>query len=631
LLTDPYGSVVDPFDPSPIPPYLPGYTDFHTTMPYTIEQTDAQLKKTSAAIRYHVSFERAAQHLADVRIEIDTDEDKLTLALPNWIPGSYKVRDFISFLNDFGVATTKGAALPFEWIAKNRVRIATRGSKTVVVTYTYFGNERSVRQSHINRFHAFLNPATCMMYVEGRTDEIHHVTLDHGWKEVSTALSPVNRKGTYGALNYDILADSPLEIGDHYVGRFTAHGAEHEIAITGSGDVDHEWLVEQVKVIVDTAVATWEKLPYDRYVFIIQLIPGIITGLEHARSSVNVFDAFSFGDKERSLRLLALLCHEYFHVWNVKRIRPIELGPFDYNTENYTRMLWLAEGLTSYYDDLMVYRCGFSTRDEYLKALATDHLGRLADTPGRLAMSLKDSSYLSWVKLYVPTPDAENRFPSYYLKGGVVFLLLDMHIIAESGGDSSLDDALRALMERYWRDPSTGLTEEEFITIVTEATGVDIREPFLQWLGSTDELPIADVVARLGLAWREKAPAKTVKFGEDRAFIAHDTERWLGVSLEEVKTGLKVARVLRDSPAEAAGLGADDEVLAVNGRRVASRGDFDAMVRGTRSGRIEVLGASEGQLYTAKIKPGRKRQYELVVREDITEEQQRLLEVWLAR
>jgi predicted metalloprotease with PDZ domain len=599
-------------------------------MPYTIEQTDAQLRKTSAAIRYSVSFERAAQHLADVSIEIDTDEDELTLALPNWIPGSYKVRDFISFLNDFGVANSKGVALPFEWIAKNRVRVATRGARTVVVTYTYFGNERSVRQSHINRFHAFLNPATCMMYVEGRTDEIHHVSLDHSWREVSTALSPVNRKGVYGALNYDILADSPIEIGDHYVGRFTAHGAEHEIAITGAGDVDHEWLVEQTKTIVDTAVDLWEKLPYDRYVFIIQLIPGIITGLEHARSSVNVFDAFSFGDKDRSVKLLALLCHEYFHVWNVKRIRPIELGPFDYNTENYTRMLWLAEGLTSYYDDLMVYRCGFYTRDEYLRALGADHLNRLFDTPGRLAMSLKDSSYLSWVKLYVPTPDAENRFPSYYLKGGVVFLLLDMHIIAESNGERSLDDALRALMERYWRDPSTGLTEEEFITIVTEATGVDIRAPFETWLNSTDELPVAEVAGRLGLEWRPKKKSG-VKFGEDRAFIAHDTERWLGLSLEEIKSGLKVARVLRDSPAEAAGIGADDEVLAINGRRVVSRGDFDAMVRGTRSGKIEVLGASEGQLYTVKVKPGRKQPHELAIRQDITDAQQKLLDAWLAR
>jgi predicted metalloprotease with PDZ domain len=600
-------------------------------MPYTIEQTDAQLRKTSAAIRYHVSFERAAQHIADFKLEIDTDEEELILALPNWIPGSYKVRDFISFLNDFAVSGARGAALPFEWIAKNRVRITTRGARTVKVRYTYFGNERSVRQSHINRFHAFLNPATCMMYVEGRTDEIHHVELDHDWREVSTALSPVDKKGVLGALNYDILADSPIEIGDHFVGRFSAHGAAHEVAITGSGDVDHDWLVEQVKTIVDTAVRVWGKLPYDRYVFIIQMIPGIITGLEHARSSVNVFDAFAFGDKERSVKLLALLSHEYFHVWNVKRIRPIELGPFDYNTENHTRMLWLAEGLTSYYDDLMVYRAGFATREEYLRTVGVDHLGRLMNTPGRLAMSLKDSSDLSWVKLYVPTPDSENRFPSYYLKGGVVFMLLDMYIVAESNGERSLDDALRALMERYWSDPSKGLTEDELIAIVSRATGVDVREKLEGWLGSTDELPIDDVVEPLGLVWRAKPKKATERFGENHSFIERDSERWLGLTLEEIKTGLKVARVVRDSPAEAAGIGADDEVIAVNGRRVTSRNDFDAMVRGTRSGKIAIVGASEGGLYDAKIKPGRRATYELAVDESITPEQQRLLEKWLAR
>ena len=600
-------------------------------MAYNIEQRDEQLRKTSAAIRYHVSLSRAPQHIADIRIEIDTDGRQLVLALPNWIPGSYKVRDFISFLNDFAVTGERGVGLEFEWIAKNRVRVQTGGSRTITVSYSYFGNERSVRQSHINRFHAFINPATCMMYVEGRTDEIHHVTLEHTWSEVSTALSPVNRKGVYGALNYDILADSPLEIGDHYVARFVAHGAEHEIAIAGSGDVDHEWLVEQTKVIVDTAVKLWKELPYDRYVFIIQLIPGVITGLEHARSSVNVFDAFSFGDKDRSLRLLALLCHEYFHVWNVKRIRPIELGPFDYNTENYTSMLWLAEGVTSYYDDLMVYRCGFYTREEYIRALGTDHLSRLQDTPGRLAMSVKDSSYLSWVKLYVPTPDNENRFPSYYLKGGVVFLLLDMHIIAESEGKHRLDDGMRALMERYIARPSVGLTEDEFMTIVGKATRVDVGTPLRAWLGTTEELPIADVVARIGLVWRPKPKSEPVRFGEQREFIAHDSERWLGLSLEEIKSGLKIARVVRDSPAEAAGLGADDEVLAVNGRRVLSRGDFDAMVRGTRTGKIELTAASEGQLYSTKIKPARRKQHELVIADNITDEQRRLLDIWLQR
>lgn len=600
-------------------------------MAYNIEQTDAELRKTSAAIRYHVSFARAAQHLADIRIEIDTDSDSLVLALPNWIPGSYKVRDFISFLNDFSVTGAKGAALEVEWIAKNRVRVHANGARTITVSYVYFGNERSVRQSHINRFHAFVNPATCMMYVEGRTDEVHHVTLEHDWKQVSTALSPVNRKGTYGALNYDILVDSPFEIGDHFVEQFEAHGAIHDIAITGAGDIDHDWLVDQVKVIVGTAVELWQKLPYDRYVFIIQLIPGIITGLEHARSSVNVFDAFAFGDKERSVKLLALLCHEYFHVWNVKRIRPIELGPFDYNTENYTSMLWLAEGVTSYYDDLMVYRCGFYTRDEYIRALGADHLSRLLDTPGRLSMSLKDSSYLSWVKLYVPTPDAENRFPSYYLKGGIVFFLIDLEIIAKSSGERSLDDGLRALMQRYYDNPSVGLTEDEFISIVSRATGVDIGNSLRNWLSTTDELPIAEIVSLVGLAWRQMAKRPRATFGEEKEFIKHDTERWLGLGLEEIKSGLKVARVIRDSPAESAGVGADDEVIAINGRRVVSRGDFDAMVRGTRSGRIELTGASEGQLYSVKIKPGRRTKHELVIADDITDDQTKLLEKWLAR
>jgi len=600
-------------------------------MPYSIEQRDEQLLNTSAAIRYHLAFPNAAQHIMNVTMEIDGADGELVLVMPNWIPGSYKVRDFIAYQGDVMVSGPSGEALEMEWIAKNRLRVAVGDGGTVKLTYTYYGNERSVRQTHVNRFHAFVNPANCLMYVEGRMDEIHHVAIDHPWSSVSTALSPV-REHVWGALNYDVLVDSPLEIGDHFVAAYERHGSVHEIAITGAGDFNAEWIAGQTKRIVDQAHTMWGSLPYDRYVFIIQLLPGQYGGLEHARCSVNMFDAENFSDRAKVVRLLALLCHEYFHLWNVKRIRPRELGPFDYNVENYTRMLWLAEGVTSYYDDLTAYRCGFYSRDEYLKTLATEHLARLLDVPGRRAMSVKDSSYLSWVKLYIPTPDSANRFPSYYLKGGIIFLLLDLSIIADTGGERSLDDGMRALMERYTADRSTGITEDEFIEIVSGATGVDIRERLLSWLGSTNELPVEEVAARVGLVWRRREGTKGTTFGADLEFHPAAPERWTGLQAEEIKTGVKAARVWRDSPAAEAGIGVDDELLAIDGVRVTSTRQWDALLRGAGDREsVAITAASEGRLYETMLRLCPRENYELVEKENSTQNERKCLERWLAR
>ncbi len=600
-------------------------------MSYSIEQTDAQLLGTTAAIAYRLSFHQAAQHIVHVEMSIaGGGAAEIVAALPNWIPGSYKVRDFPAGQGDVAAFGPAGEPLEITWLSKSRLRIAAGGAP-VTLRYTFYGHERTVRQTHINRNHAFINPANCLMYVEGREGEIHHVAIEHPWAKVSTALSPV-RPGVWGALNYDILADSPIEAGDHYVHIYERHGAVHEVAITGAGDFDPAWVAEQTARIIDHAIWMWGSLPYDRYVFIIQLLPGQYGGLEHARSSVNMFDAEIFNDRKKVTKLLVLLCHEYFHLWNVKRIRPAELGPFDYSTENYTRMLWLAEGVTSYYDNLSAYRCGFHARGEYLAALAEDHLSRLLDVPGRRAMSIKDSSFLSWVKLYMPTPDSTNRFPSYYLKGGVIFMLLDMWIIARTECAKSLDDGMRALMGRYEADPAHGVTEGEFIAIVSSAVGVEIGGPLREWLNGTDELPIAETVRLVGLEWRVRAAAAAPTFGDALAYQQAFPTRWLGMAVEDAKGGVKITRVVRDSPAEAAGIGAEDELIALNGRRVASAAQFSAFLRGLAGeATLRITAASEGRLYEADLAPIARDEYELVERTDATDEERRRLEAWLKR
>ncbi|MGA0834418.1 MAG: M61 family peptidase, partial [Candidatus Kapaibacteriota bacterium] len=328
-------------------------------MSYQIEQRDEQLRGTTARIMYDLHFDRASQHLVRVVMTVsDVTGATVTAVMPAWTPGSYKVRDYAGYQGNVEAFTVRGGVkteAPFRWRDKSSVEITTNGADVVELHYVVYGFERTVRTNHINRHHAFLVPTATMMYVEGRMQEIHHVVLhhdQHAWPAVSTQLSevvpPSERGVVLGALNYDILADSPLEIGNHLVRTFDVQGARHELAVASSQPVDIDWLAEQIRVIVNTEAAIFGSVPYDRYVFILQCYPNSYGGLEHARSSVNAVDPQALLETSKAKGLLALLCHEYFHLWNVKRIRPVELGPFDYTKENYTPMLWLAEGVTSY-------------------------------------------------------------------------------------------------------------------------------------------------------------------------------------------------------------------------------------------------------------------------------------------
>jgi len=477
------------------------------------------------------------------------------------------------------------------------------------------------------------------MYVEGRTDEVHHVLLKHDkvlWPSTSTALSPVrepNAEGMLlGALNYDVLADSPIEIGDHTITSFREAGALHEVAIATNYDVDTEWLTRQVQQIVKTETALFGGAPYDRYVFIIQAYPGAGGGLEHARSSVNAVDPSALTDKTKAVGLLSLLCHEYFHLWNVKRIRPKELGPFDYTRENYTSMLWLAEGLTSYYDDLLTYRCGFTTTKEYLEALSKEHIGRLFTVPGREAMSTSDSSFLAWLKLYMQSPDGNNRFPSYYLKGGVIFLLLDAYIIDHSDGRYSMDDALREMWKRYLADPTRGMSEEECYAIIEQATRVQIRERLKQWLDGAQELPYDEILAGVGLQLQyAERPADPVMFGEKRPFANVPQAPYCGWSLAEVNGKLVVRGVDDGSPAAAAGFGIDDEIVAVDDRRVVTIGQLDHYLGSRREQGVRVTAHCDGRLFSTTVKPILRVVPKLIEIENPSSRQQQMRNLWLRR
>ena len=595
---------------------------------YSIEQVDATARELTPTIFYSLDFSRAAQHLVEVTMRYEAVEGENSLVLPAWVPGSYRIRDFISNVGNVAVRDARGEPVPVTWTRTNRMTFRLAAAGEVVVSWVYFADERSVRHSHVSRDHAFLNPGNLLMYVPDRTSEPVGVRFEHGWDRVTTPLT-MSADGTHFiAANFDVLVDSPVEIGDHDVHTFSVQGAEHEVVVTGEGNFDPSWVVDQCRTIVEEGFRFWQSVPYDRYVFFLQFLPGEYGGLEHARSQVSVFDANGMRDHAKVRRFLALITHEFFHTWNVKRIRPVELGPFDYERENHSTMLWLAEGATSYYDDLLTYRSGFYSRKEYLRVLSDQHITALLDVPGRRVMSIRDSSFLAWVKLYNQTADSHNRFPSYYLKGGVLFLLLDLYIIRESDGASTLADGMRRLYREYLDRPEKGISEEEFLEFVSDETGVDIRATFSGWLQGVDDLPFEELLSAVGLRWSEK-PEKEEKVGPDVSLPQH-SPLWYGIATKEESGRLVIARVSDDSPASRAGIGTGDEILAVRGRRVRTNERFRALTAGLQPGdAIDILAASEERIYSTEIRPVPRPAMHLVDDPDATERAVRLREVWL--
>jgi predicted metalloprotease with PDZ domain len=338
-------------------------------------------------------------------------------------------------------------------------------------------------------------------------------------------------------------------------------------------------------------------------------------------------------DTAKLHRLLSLLCHEFFHVWNIKRIRPRELGPFNYNEENLTRMLWLVEGATSYYDDLLTYRCGFYSQADYLKILSKDHLTPFFRIPGRNEASIKDNSFQAWVKLYLPHDDSLNRNVSYYLHGGLVFLCVDLHIIAQSGGTKRFDDAFRALWKQYQERPQQGITEEEFMGIVENSTGVKIREKLLTWLnGKGDDLPLTEALAPFGLEWKQTTPPEPVKMGESLPTMTLATKLFTGLTLKSEAGKIVVATVEAGTPAHEAGLGADDEIIFVNGTRITSVDDVETLIAKRGVERFsEIVTASDAGMITTALKPAPFLEYSLSPIAEPNDDQKRLFHFWLER
>jgi predicted metalloprotease with PDZ domain len=531
-------------------------------------------------MRYRLAMPEPHSHLFHVEAEVERPGEAVELVFPVWTPGSYLVREFARHVEQASADDGAGGTLPLERVDKHRFRIRASGAARAVLRYRVYANELTVRTAHLDGTHGYLNPAAVLPFVPGREGELHELAVapPPGWR-VATALAGGPLEFT--ARDYDELADSPLEIGTHRTLEFTALGKPHEIALWGRGNLDEVAFAADARRIVEVLGDLMGGLPYPRYLFILHLAERRRGGLEHAASTTLQLSRTGFFPRKAYEESLGLLAHEFFHVWNVKRLRPAAFVPFDYAREQYTRLLWWFEGATSYYEQVALARAGLLPARRWLEALG-QALTTLERTPGARKMSLEEASLLAWVKHYRPDENTPNSAISYYLKGELVALALDL---ALRRAGRSLDELLRALWERH---AERGVPEDGVEAVAAELLGAGAARAFFdRFVRGTEPLDLdLDVV---GLRLRRRAASSLEDKGgtPGRAEEGRGTPGWLGVELAP-GAKLAVATVREGSPAHRAGLYAGDELVAEDGLRVDRGAMWDRLCERGPGGKLRL-------------------------------------------
>jgi predicted metalloprotease with PDZ domain len=511
-------------------------------------------------------MQRPHTHLFDVEAQFPPTDGPLIVALPVWTPGSYLVREFARHLQEVTAFSENGDALPLERLDKKRFQISAPG-KSVRLKYRVYANELSVRTSHLDGSHGYFNGATLFVYSEALRHLEHRVAVRPlpGW----VPFSALPREGEeFVAADYDELVDSPFEVGPHRPLSFQAAGVPHQVVVWGDSPVDEQKMVGDLQKICEEEARMFGGLPLKRYLFLIYLTDRGRGGLEHKASTALLFSRAALIGAKGWEDFLTLAAHEYFHLWNVKRIKPQTLVPFDYGQESYTSLLWAFEGITSYYDNLLVRRAGLMTPSRFLTRLG-EAISALHATPGRRVQTLAEASVLAWIKHYRPDENSANSSISYYLKGEIVSILLDLEIRRATQDRKSLDDVMRLLWQRYGKE--NGVPEDGVERAASEVASVDLSAFFQRSLRSSQELdyaPFAHVGLEVNFRVRESGSDKggsppRVKPSDWKA------KGWLGVTVKGTST---IASVLDDSPAMQAGLYPDDDIVALDGYRIDGQG-----------------------------------------------------------
>jgi predicted metalloprotease with PDZ domain len=573
-------------------------------------------------VRYTVRFPEPRTHYLSVEARLPAEGLlDVEIFLPVWTPGSYLIREYARNIEAISVSGPDGKPLPFSKSRKNRWLVRTGGAGEILFAYRVYCREMSVRTNWVEDSFALLNGAPTFVTLARCLAWPHELVLElpPHWNTTMTGLTEVLDAGPhrYIAEDYDTLVDSPVLCGNPAVHRFEVDGIPHFLANEGEHSLwDGPRSAADAEKLVRRHREMWGALPYRKYVFL-NLLTEASGGLEHRNSVCLMASRWATRTRKGYLRWLNLVSHEFFHVWNIKRLRPVELGPFDYENENHTRSLWIAEGITDYYGPLTVRRAGLSSTEEYLGALS-ETIHTLQSTPGRLVQSAEQASWDAWIKLYRPDENSANSTISYYAKGAVVGWLLDARIRHATGGYAtgakSLDDLMTLALERF--SGERGFTTEQFKALATELAGVPLDGFFRHTVESTEELDYAEALDWFGLRFKEPEATKTGGV--------------IGCATRVDHGRLIVTRVPRETPAWESGLSVDDEIIAIDGFRV--RPDqISQRLESYRPGdKISILLARRDVLKRLDLALGTEpARWQLEIRPDATDAQKQNLATWL--
>ncbi len=542
-------------------------------------------------IDYLIEAAEPQAHRFRVTLRVPRPAALQRLSLPVWIPGSYMVREFSRHLSRLR-ARQGTRECRVEQLDKCSWSVECQGAATLVLSYEVYAFDTSVRTAFLDDRRGFFNGTSLCLQVQGRDHQPHRLrvgALPSLW-QVATAMPPTARRHEYLCADYGELVDHPVELGRFWRGEFRVRGVAHEFVVAGAWPgFDGERLLADARRICEAHLAFWHgrgKPPLSRYVFLLNAVDDGYGGLEHRASTALLCARRQLprqGISEASdgyVTLLGLISHEYFHTWNVKRLKPRDFEQIDFGRENYTRLLWFFEGFTSYYDDLLLLRAGLIDAPRYLRLLSKT-VSTVLGTPGRQLQSVAEASFDAWVKYYRSDENTPNATISYYAKGSLVALGLDLSLRA---GGGTLDQVMRRLWER---SGGGAIDEADIAQALQHVAGRALDAELAAWVHGSDDLPLQALLAQAGVAWQA-----------DSADLAAE----LGLRVSEgALSGIHVKSVLRGSAAERAGVNAGDELLAVDGWRLRRLDDARGWLRPGQA--FELTLVRDQRLRTLSVTP----------------------------
>lgn len=578
--------------------------------------------QVQGSMEYKVSMPNPHTHYFEVEIILNNyDKNYVDFKMPVWTPGSYLVREYAKNVEGFSAFAMDGKVLSFQKQNKNTWRIEHSKGKNVLIKYSVYAFEGTIRMSYLDDGHAFIMANTLLMFVEDlrNTSTVLKINVPDQWKKITTSLTQLEGKSNaFYVPNYDILVDSPIEIGNHDILEFTAANVPHQVVLYGASQYKAERIKKDLTKIIEEATDIFDENPNEKYIFFIHHSDKKEGGLEHLNSTALGVSRWTYTNPDLYNYLLSLVAHEYFHLWMVKRLKPVELEFIDYDQEIYTDLLWVMEGITSYYEEKIMLRSGFYDEHKFLQNLLAG-MSMIQNIPGSSEQSVAEASFDAWIKYYKRNENSSNNQVSYYDKGMILGALLDLEIINGSGGEKTLDDVVSQLYYQFYKKKGKGIVAEDVRKFAEKESSTNLESFFNDYVYGTKELDNAKYLQLAGITLVEINNSTNTKS--------------IGLNFDSQGQSIIVTSLVKGGSAFENGIYVGDELLSINGYRIFSN-NINELIGLNKVGDVATfLINRKGKIKTIEldIRKDNRVNYTYEYLESNTKQQERVYKTWLGK